>query len=100
MLSSQRGIPEPPLSGVKPADTPLARLGNWSILSPRLSTFGIEIDPDTKSLIVVGGAWMAERRALQLFLRVSTTDISSEARHTLFTLRITCRMQTPTCSFI
>lgn len=55
-LSSQREIPEPPLKGIKPGDTPIARLGNWSILTPLLSSFGLDVDADTKSLIVVGGA--------------------------------------------
>lgn len=41
---------------MKPGDTPLARLSNWSILSPLLTSFGLEIDADVKSLIVVGGA--------------------------------------------
>ena len=46
--------PMPEVNTLKNATTPAARLYNWNVLTQALELFGIDVDADTKSLIIAG----------------------------------------------
>lgn len=40
---------------MRDGDEPAVRLYNWNALLPHLHTFGVDLSPDVKALIVAGG---------------------------------------------
>ncbi|OMJ71022.1 hypothetical protein SteCoe_30868 [Stentor coeruleus] len=46
--------PMPELNSLKEVKTPAAKLYNWKVLIKSLELFGIQIDPDSRSLIIAG----------------------------------------------
>jgi hypothetical protein len=54
-----------PVPRMRDGDSPVVRLHNWNALAPSLATFGVDFTPDSKALVVAGGAWRGGRSALQ-----------------------------------
>ena len=51
----QRGLPEPEwLKTLKSECNPIGKLFNWNLIIPALEPFELQIDDDTKALIVAG----------------------------------------------
>ncbi|OMJ86867.1 hypothetical protein SteCoe_11498 [Stentor coeruleus] len=59
--------PLPEINTLKQALTPAAKLYNWNILSQALQLFNINLDPDTKSLIIGGDREMLIEVLNQLY---------------------------------
>ncbi|OMJ70384.1 hypothetical protein SteCoe_31656 [Stentor coeruleus] len=60
--------PMPEINTLKQALTPAAKLYNWNILSQALQLFNINLDPDTKSLIIGGDREMLIEVLNQLYI--------------------------------
>ena len=55
-VGEARGLRPAPLETFKHTPSAVSRLYNWNLLTPVLAAFGIPLEPDTKALIVAGGA--------------------------------------------
>ena len=55
IIGTDSGLSQAPLETFRDANSPVAKLYNWNLLTPVLKALAIEVDQDDKALIVAGG---------------------------------------------
>ena len=71
--------PMPELHSLKQVTGPAAKLYNWKVLTTALSMLGVEVDPDTRSLIVAGDTSMVQEVLLQILEAESNYSTQSNS---------------------
>eukprot|EP00976_Prorocentrum_cordatum_P096022 1190395-Prorocentrum_minimum.AAC.3 len=57
LIGTDSGLSQAPLETFRDANSPVAKLYNWNLLTPVLKALAIDVDQDDKALIVAGVYW-------------------------------------------